>query len=451
MPSLEAGEERATTSAGERKSEPLNFADRPDEPLGGQFIALSGLVGFIAALALRLARVIQPSESYILFGWVLGFTLTPMVCLSLFVNKVRVRSSTGLAGAAGSLHWKRCFTKYLGLLVTLAGLAGCYWLFPEYSKPFYEPCWKMARVVAWPVLLASFPYIVWVDRRQKAPYDAYWQVGQLALCRWRVVQRQTIGSHAAAWAVKGFFLPFMVAGGAQNLEILTANGFDLRSFDDLYAKGINFLYALDVVFGAIGYCLTLQILDAQIRTTDPKLVGWLSALCCYPPFGHLFQASFLDYRGPFVWQERWPWAQHPFLYVSWGFTVLVLHGIYAWATCSFGYRFSNLTNRGIIREGPYRYLKHPAYVSKNLAWWLMYAPFAAFATWQQCLRSCLLLGVTNLIYAARAWTEERHLCSDPAYVEYCRWMDKHGLLAVARTQINRLATVFMRRSVVAQP
>ena len=38
-------------------------------------------------------------------------------------------------------------------------------------------------------------------------------------------------------------------------------------------------------------------------------------------------------------------------------------------------RFSNLTHRGIITNGPYRYSKHPAYLAKNLSWWLVSMPF----------------------------------------------------------------------------
>ena len=121
-----------------------------------------------------------------------------------------------------------------------------------------------------------------------------------------------------------------------------------------------------------------------------------------------------------------PW---PILFVSWGFAILVLHVVYVWSTASFGCRFSNLTNRGIIVDGPYRYLKHPAYVSKNIAWWLMAVPFVAQATWPAALRACICLALTNLIYVIRAWTEERHLMRDPAYVVYCQWMKEHSLWA----------------------
>ena len=63
--------------------------------------------------------------------------------------------------------------------------------------------------------------------------------------------------------------------------------------------------------------------------------------------------------------------------VFWGSTILVCIAVYSWATISFGIRFSNLTNRGIITNGPYRYTKHPAYIAKNLSWWMESVPFVS--------------------------------------------------------------------------
>src|SRR5258708_5983980 len=102
---------------------------------------------------------------------------------------------------------------------------------------------------------------------------------------------------------------------------------------------------------------------------------------------------------------------------------MVLTGIYVWSTCSFGVRFSNLTNRGIITEGPYRYFKHPAYLSKNIAWWMMSVPFISQHNILDAIRACICLLLTNLIYGIRAWTEERHLLRDPAYQTYYAWME----------------------------
>jgi len=141
-------------------------------------------------------------------------------------------------------------------------------------------------------------------------------------------------------------------------------------------------------------------------------------------------SSFLKYRGPVEWSD---WLKDsPVFFITWGFAILVLLSIYLWATLSFGCRFSNLTNRGIIIDGPYRYLKHPAYLTKNLAWWLMYVPFVSHVSLADNLRACFMLAVLNGIYYVRAKTEERHLMADPAYRLYARWIEMNGLFASIR-------------------
>lgn len=75
-------------------------------------------------------------------------------------------------------------------------------------------------------------------------------------------------------------------------------------------------------------------------------------------------------------------------------------------------------------------MKHPAYVSKNISWWLISVPFIAGAGWFTALQSCLLLLCVNLVYFLRAKTEERHLRADPAYREYEAFIAQHGLLAI---------------------
>ena len=37
-------------------------------------------------------------------------------------------------------------------------------------------------------------------------------------------------------------------------------------------------------------------------------------------------------------------------------------------------RFSNLTYRGVLTNGPYAFTRHPAYLSKNLFWWCASMP-----------------------------------------------------------------------------
>jgi steroid 5-alpha reductase family enzyme len=109
-----------------------------------------------------------------------------------------------------------------------------------------------------------------------------------------------------------------------------------------------------------------------------------------------------------------------------GAALVALTAIYAWATVAFGLRFSNLTHRGILTHGPYAWSRHPAYLSKNLFWWLSTLPMLSTAGLVEGARATLLLAAVGGVYYWRARTEERHLRSDPAYAEYHAWMARNG-------------------------
>jgi steroid 5-alpha reductase family enzyme len=82
-----------------------------------------------------------------------------------------------------------------------------------------------------------------------------------------------------------------------------------------------------------------------------------------------------------------------------------------------------------LTNGPYRWTKHPAYVTKNISWWLTSLPFLVTDgnPWN-AVKRCIMLGIINFIYFMRARTEERHLSRDPKYVEYALWMNEYGVL-----------------------
>jgi protein-S-isoprenylcysteine O-methyltransferase Ste14 len=91
---------------------------------------------------------------------------------------------------------------------------------------------------------------------------------------------------------------------------------------------------------------------------------------------------------------------------------LFAYGIYVWSTIALGFKFSNLTNRGIVTTGPYAYVRHPAYASKNTAW-IIDSTFVFTNIW-----ATLLFFSWTTLYALRALTEERHLHKDKAYQVY---------------------------------
>jgi protein-S-isoprenylcysteine O-methyltransferase Ste14 len=155
----------------------------------------------------------------------------------------------------------------------------------------------------------------------------------------------------------------------------------------------------------------------------------MAALICYPPFALMVSGGPLEYTRGNMGEHSWAYwfdGQAAVMAVF-AFLLVFLHIVYAWATVAFGLRFSNLTHRGIITHGPYKWTKHPAYLSKNLFWWLATLPFLATTGKPiDMVRDTALLALVSGVYYWRARTEERHLMADPAYRAYAEWMERRG-------------------------
>jgi hypothetical protein len=351
----------------------LNFAERQGDRISAQGIAALGLSGFLLAwLVITLLMIHTISLIVVAF---MGLTGLPMAIGSIVENSTYARPSTGLAVKSHPANWPRIRIKLIGLFGTFSTLWILYCLILEYNRAFYRPIWDVIVVLSLPVVCLSLPYFMWIDNRMKEPEDGYFHAGLLFLGRWNKINGTELRLYGLSWLVKGFFLPFMIAGAADRLNVLNREGINFSSFGYLYASGVNLTYTIDVVFGAIGYLMTLRVLDAQIQSVESTILGWLCTISCYVPFSTLIWTYVLNYKGKTNWYD---WLAHyPVVCITWGFAIMILHVVYVWSICSFGCRFSNLTNRGIITHGPYRYLKHPAYLSKNIAWWLMSVPFVA--------------------------------------------------------------------------
>jgi protein-S-isoprenylcysteine O-methyltransferase Ste14 len=322
------------------------------------------------------------------------------------------------------------FTRLLGFAVTLAAVACAYWLFPEYHGAFYDPFWRFLRLLAPAALPAIVAYFLWSTPRLEQPSDAYWWLGSAVLGRRPPAAAVApLRDHALAWTVKAYFLPLMavyagdqVKDVAKVFEDIGASGLTQNSFALLFRMS----YTVDLLFCVVGYVLTVRVLDSHIRSTEPTVLGWLVALICYQPFFSVIGTYYLRYDDNRPWGEYF--SAYPVLSACWGFGILLLVMIYGLSTAAFGLRFSNLTYRGIVTNGPYRYSKHPAYVSKNLSWWMISVPFLSSDGWSAALRHSLLLALLNTVYFLRAKTEERHLRRDPRYIAYAAWIAEHGLL-----------------------
>jgi len=173
---------------------------------------------------------------------------------------------------------------------------------------------------------------------------------------------------------------------------------------------------VDVLLFTVGYLVESRRLGNEIRSVDPTIVGWAAALLCYPPFnivtGKLLGGEASDF----------PQFDDPTIHIALNVTLLVMMAIYASASVALGLKASNLTHRGIVSRGPYRVIRHPAYVCKNLAWWIGSAPAVSVAfglSLTDGLQSVGSVLAWTMLYVLRAVTEEDHLRKvDGEYAAY---------------------------------
>lgn len=357
----------------------------------------------------------------------------PMVLVSLVRDKVHRRASTGI-------DWSRprpvsaiidvSVTKLAGLWATWAVIGALYCIARWYWNGPYLLAMEVLGTVAVPLFLLSIPYVIWLDRVLIEPRDAAWHCGALLIGR-EPFDPAEVWRHARAWAVKGFFTAFMISIVPGGFAALVENDWMPTLTDPVRLAGMltTAMFVIDAQIGTVGYILTLKPLDAQIRSANPFLAGWLAALVCYPPFQLMQNGGPLFYQTNTAGWGFWLAGQNGLLW-TWAALLVVLTAIYAWATVAFGLRFSNLTYRGVLTNGPYRFTKHPAYLAKNTFWWLESLPFLVVShSLTDMVRNTVFLACVSAIYFWRAKTEEAHLLAeDPKYRAYADWMAQHGLI-----------------------
>jgi protein-S-isoprenylcysteine O-methyltransferase Ste14 len=237
-------------------------------------------------------------------------------------------------------------------------------------------------------------------RGKKPVWDYYSRLGMLTIC------------------VKLFFIPYLTSWVINNTfdqrDLLATFTWDLYTVNAFLVA--LFIY-VDTAVYSFGYVVEASFLNNRIKSVEPTLLGWVVCLWCYPPFNE-FSFKIFDHQVFDIAHTYPTWVNGALTCV-----ISILWGIFAWASVALGFKASNLTNRGIVDYGPYRFVRHPAYVAKLLIWVIQCVFFAKFFVG-------MLLGFA-LIYGLRAWTEERHLSADPDYIAYkrkVRWLFVPGLI-----------------------
>jgi protein-S-isoprenylcysteine O-methyltransferase Ste14 len=216
--------------------------------------------------------------------------------------------------------------------------------------------------------------------------------------------------------VKFFFFPIMLNFVFSNFSFLissipkigvksftTIGGFNTTLFPVL----LTAIFFFDTLVFTFGYAFESILLKNKLRSVEPTIFGWAVALICYPPFNGIF-GKFLHWSA----NDYFSFNNEIYTFILRIFIVLLL-SIYLSATFALGTKSSNLTNRGIVSRGPYAIIRHPAYISKNLAWWITTIASGS-------IEGILTIAVWSFVYHLRAITEEKHLMLDSDYVEYCK-------------------------------
>ncbi len=199
----------------------------------------------------------------------------PMVIWSLLVDKVHLSPSTGI-------DWDRpprpraetidiSIAKLVGLWA-IWGVIGClYCIGRWYWRDPYLFSMQVFTLLALPLVVLSIPYVLWIDRRLAEPKDGAWHFGQLLIGRPADVEREQLFDFLRGWAIKGFFLAFMLAIVPGNWAgtVQAETDWILADPVNLMRFLITAMFMIDVTMAALGYALTLKVLDAHIRSANP--------------------------------------------------------------------------------------------------------------------------------------------------------------------------------------
>lgn len=229
-----------------------------------------------------------------------------------------------------------------------------------------------------------------------------------------------VRTSALIFVVRAFFLQVPVMFTLGNFQALNYHlqvfSFDYQPFDIIFVSGFHavmfIMFVIDTLVYSLSYAFESPWLGNRTKSVDPTLAGWFVTLICYPPL-----TSFVHQYLPQVGNDWADFNSFP-LTAAMRMAGFVFFFIYLWGGFSLGMRGSNLTNRGIVTDGPYKHIRHPVYAAKNAAWLVF-----GLSTLDPILFSMQLVWAG--IYALRAYTEENHLSADQEYLEYKKnvpWM-----------------------------
>lgn len=341
---------------------------------------------------------------------------------------------------------------YVGSLVVYGGLLLFMVLNPWYQT-LLSITWE--GVTGYHVYFALFaayvvlaPILLLVLRPR-----ALWTSKSLTILKllWRVVSVFFRGDPARLWQrvkpdykernavmfllIKLMYGPLMLHSAFLELQRISAFRFRLhfQSFwvdilDVWFLLFVSGIFLLDSSVFFLSYSTESGLMRNRLRFAETNVFRILVTIACYGPFNivtaRVLGASHYSVR--ILYQND---IDHPVTWILRGVAALALLGMIS-ASLTLFTKASNLTNRGIVKIGPYALVRHPGYISKNVFWWATLFPLfipdlqAPDFSWGThaivCVTTLAGLLAWGTIYFLRGITEEQFLRRDPEYVEYCR-------------------------------
>jgi hypothetical protein len=316
----------------------------------------------------------------------------------------------------------RNLISYGANLLVVWGLMAFYFygvFYPHWLAPMAKLILLIAAVVYSLYGLVRYVFVPGDEVQESNGYLAWQALRHLAQHRRFPSPPAGQAQHPATTAllflgVKAIFLPAMVNFLLGNLGDVVRfwGASDLELLDSQMLAGPVFqlilaiFFMVDTLYFTFGYLVDSKALGSQVRSVEPTLLGWGATLICYPPFNGVMRRVGVGWYS----DDNHHFSQ-PEVDLAVRGVLVILFAVYLGATLALGTRCSNLTNRGTVTRGPYALVRHPAYATKVIGWWLFMLPVfspAAFAS----------VFLWSVIYYLRAVTEEQHLGLEPEYRAY---------------------------------
>lgn len=292
--------------------------------------------------------------------------------------------------------------------------------------------YKLNSLVVYQTIILSYiilliPFYKIYSKKSKARIIIHYIIKKYKNIKYTLKEYEKIAF--LSWIIKLFFAPLMIFWLTWHIFTMTNNIY--LSFNDIYMLNENFLVYfnkhffwvffsiilfIDVLLFTIWYLIEIPKLKNKIKSIDPSILWWFVVLICYPPFN--------TYTTNIIWwySTEFPQFINQYAHLTLNILILILMGIYSWSSLSLWFKASNLTNRWIVKKWPYKYIRHPAYITKNLSWWIGWLPLLLWNlyTWQykHFFIVFFSLFIWSFIYYLRSITEEKHLSLDSDYIKY---------------------------------